>query len=67
MTTGDNRAIGLLVELFVHPGRVAEFRRLKAYRADRGLVALAPLRKSAIARTAVRVGIDAQPCGAVSA
>lgn len=29
-TTGDNRAIVLLVELFVHPGQVAKFRRFEA-------------------------------------
>ena len=28
-TTGGDRAIVLLVELFVHPGRVAEFRRFE--------------------------------------
>jgi hypothetical protein len=28
-TTGDDRAIVLLVELFVHPGRVDEFRRFE--------------------------------------
>lgn len=28
-TTGDDRAIVLLVELFVHPGRVGELRRFE--------------------------------------
>jgi hypothetical protein len=105
-TAGDDRAIVLLVELFVHPGRVAEFRRfeteaarimrrhggqidrvihqtgaargavlpheihlvsfasaagLEAYQADLELVALAPLRDSAIARTEVTVSVDGEP------
>jgi len=45
-TTGDDRAIVLLVELFVHPGRVAEFRRFET---------------EASIRTEVTVGIDGKP------
>ena len=110
-TTGDNRAVVLLVELFAHPGRVAELRRFEteavrimrrhggridrmirptgparggvlpheihlvsfvnaagfeAYQADPELLALAPLRESAIARTEVTVGIDGEPYGDAS-
>jgi uncharacterized protein (DUF1330 family) len=105
-TTGGDRAMVLLVELFVHPDREAELRRfeteaarimrrhggridrviqptsaaqgaelpheihllsfasaagLESYRADPELLALAPLRESAIARTAVTVGTDGPP------
>ena len=107
-TTGGGQPIVLLVELFVHPGRAAEFRRfeteaarimrrhggridrviqptsaahgvelpheihllsfasaagLESYRGDPELLALAPLRESAIARTVVTVGTDGPPYG----
>jgi len=107
MATMDaDRAIVLLVQLFIHPGRATELRRFEteaarimrrhggridrvirptdpargdalpheihlvsfasaagfeAYRADPELLALAPLRESAIARTEVTVGTDVEP------
>jgi hypothetical protein len=107
MTTPDRaQPIVLLVELFIHPGRAAEFRQFEtaaarimrrhggridrvirptgpprdralpheihvvsfdtsagfeAYRADPELLALAPLRESAIARTEVTMGTDGEP------
>jgi hypothetical protein len=107
MTTPDrHQPIVLLVQLYIHPSRAAEFRRfeteaarimrrhgggidrvirptgpgrdgslpheihlvsfasatgLEAYRADPELLALAPLRESAIARTEVTLGTDGEP------
>jgi hypothetical protein len=105
-TTSPDQPIVILVQLFIHPGRAAEFRRFEtaaarimqrhggriervirptgparesglpheihlvsfdtgagfeAYRADSELLALAPLRESAIARTEVTVGTDGEP------
>jgi hypothetical protein len=106
MTRSDGtQAILLLVEIFIHPGRVAEFRRFETeaarimrrhggridrvirptgrasgaplpheihivsfssaagfdrYRSDPELVALAPLRESAIARTEVTTGTEGE-------
>ena len=104
-TMAGDHGIVLLVELFVHPGRIVEFRRfeseasrimrrhggridrvirptgpargddlpheihlvsfasaagLEAYRADPDLLALAPLRASAIARTEITRGVDGE-------
>jgi hypothetical protein len=55
------RAHGALLPHEIHLVSFDSAAGFEAYRADPELLALAPLRESAIARTEVTVGIDAEP------